>query len=220
MDAVTADGTLEFDLRETTVRALNQFLHGPAATLAGRQVQVHNTDGAHNLAVGLNAAAHVTLHGHAGYYAAGMNKFARVTVEGSASTGVAENMMSGLVHVKGCAWNGACSSASSMRTPLPLSSSRRRATSFVTAVDTSTVFVPDCRRTRTAMHAFPSRRARDDSASKPSSARPTSRSFTAAPPLSATTSSSNASALSNSAASFVTTSRGPVSILPPATSTC
>ncbi len=112
MDAVTtADGTLEFDLRETTVRALNQFLHGPAATLAGRQVQVHNTDGAHNLAVGLNAAVHVTLHGHAGYYAAGMNQHASVVVEGSASTGVAENMMSGFVHVKGFASNGAGASA-------------------------------------------------------------------------------------------------------------
>lgn len=72
---------------------------------------MRNTDGAHNLAVGLNAAVHVTLHGHAGYYAAGMNRHATVVVEGSASTGVAENMMSGRVHVKGYASNGAGASA-------------------------------------------------------------------------------------------------------------
>lgn len=103
---------LSFDLAAgSTVRALNQHLHGPADTLAGRRVQVFNVDGAHNLAVGLNAPVHVTLHGHAGYYAAGMNQHATVVIEGSASTGVAENMMSGRVHVKGFASNGAGASA-------------------------------------------------------------------------------------------------------------
>lgn len=105
------DDTLVFDLQRTTVRALNQFLHGPADTLAGRQVSVRNTDGAHNLAVGLNAPVQVILHGHAGYYAAGMNQLATVVIEGSASTGVAENMMSGRVHVQGFASNGAGASA-------------------------------------------------------------------------------------------------------------
>ena len=104
--------TLSFDLAAgTTVRALNQHLHGPADSLAGQQISVLNTDGAHNLAVGLNAPVQVTLHGHAGYYAAGMNQLATVLVEGSASTGVAENMMSGRVHVKGFASNGAGASA-------------------------------------------------------------------------------------------------------------
>ena len=100
-----------FDLNNTTVRAVNQALHAPAGTLNGQRVSVRNTNGAHNLAVGLNAAVHVTLHGHAGYYAAGMNQHATVVVEGSASTGVAENMMSGFVHVKGYASNGAGASA-------------------------------------------------------------------------------------------------------------
>jgi methylamine---glutamate N-methyltransferase subunit B len=103
--------TIHFDLATTTVRELNQYLHGPADALTGKQVVVANTDGAHNLAVGLNAAAHVTLQCHAGYYAAGMNQHATVIVEGSASTGVAENMMSGTVHVKGFASNGAGASA-------------------------------------------------------------------------------------------------------------
>ena len=115
MDAVMADpdvdDTLTFDLSRATVRDLNQFLHGPADTLAGRRVNVLNTDGAHNLAVGVNAPVHITLQGHAGYYAAGMNQHATVVVQGSASTGVAENMMSGFVHVKGFASNGAGASA-------------------------------------------------------------------------------------------------------------
>jgi len=36
-----------------------------------------------------------------------MNQIAKVTIEGSAGTGVAENMMSGMVHVKGFASNAA-----------------------------------------------------------------------------------------------------------------
>lgn len=107
----TAAEAIRFDLRQTTVRELNRFLHGPREQLAGRQVVVANTDGAHNLAVGLDAPVHVTLQGHAGYYAAGMNQHATVVVEGSASTGVAENMMSGRVHVQGFASNGAGASA-------------------------------------------------------------------------------------------------------------
>ncbi len=103
--------TLSFDLTRDTVRQLNQRLHAPASELAGREVRILNPDGAHNIAVGLSAALHVTVHGHAGYYAAGMNQHASVTIEGSASTGVAENMMSGTVHVKGFASNAAGASA-------------------------------------------------------------------------------------------------------------
>ena len=102
---------LSFDLAATPVRELNQFLHGPAETLAGLRVTVRNPDGAHNIAVGLNAPVHVTVQGHAGYYAAGMNQHASVVVKGSASSGVAENMMSGHVRVTGFASNGAGASA-------------------------------------------------------------------------------------------------------------
>jgi glutamate synthase domain-containing protein 3 len=109
MDAVTTD--LNFDLKRDTVREVNQRLHAPADSLSGRRVDIFNPDGAHNIAVGLNAALEVTVHGHAGYYAAGMNQHASVRIEGSASTGVAENMMSGTVHVKGFASNGAGASA-------------------------------------------------------------------------------------------------------------
>jgi len=102
---------LTFDLAQQSVRALNQHLHGSPESLAGQHIEVINPDGAHNIAVGINAPVKVTIQGHAGYYAAGMNKFADVTIEGSASTGVAENMMSGKVHVKGFASNGAGASA-------------------------------------------------------------------------------------------------------------
>ena len=102
---------LTFDLSLQKVRELNQYLHSPAETLKGQHVTVLNPDGAHNIAVGINAPVKVTVSGHAGYYAAGMNKFADVTIDGSASTGVAENMMSGKVHVKGFASNGAGASA-------------------------------------------------------------------------------------------------------------
>ena len=100
-----------FDLSTQTVRELNQFLHQPAEGLAGHEVVVAHPNGAHNIAVGLNAPVHVTVQGHAGYYAAGMNQLATVVIEGSAGTGVAENMMSGRVHVKGFASNSAGATA-------------------------------------------------------------------------------------------------------------
>jgi glutamate synthase domain-containing protein 3 len=100
-----------FDLEKATVREVNQFLHGAPETLEGRQVTVVSPNGAHNLAVGVDAPVQVLIDGHAGYYAGGMNKHATIIVEGSAGTGVAENMMSGKVHVKGFASNGAGASA-------------------------------------------------------------------------------------------------------------
>lgn len=103
--------SLTFDLASTELREVNQFLHRPPAELTGKQVFIHNPNGAHNIAVGLNAEVNVTIDGHAGYYAAGMNQLATVTVTGSASTGVAENMMSGVVHVKGFASNAAGATA-------------------------------------------------------------------------------------------------------------
>ncbi|MDZ4187057.1 MAG: protein glxC [Hydrogenophaga sp.] len=102
---------LTFDLSRQGVRTLNQHLHSAPDLLAGQHITVTHPDGAHNIAVGINAPVRVTIQGHAGYYAAGMNKFADVTIEGSASTGVAENMMSGKVHVKGFASNSAGASA-------------------------------------------------------------------------------------------------------------
>jgi glutamate synthase domain-containing protein 3 len=98
-----------FDLKRQSVRELNQFLHGDLGGV--QEVLVENPDGAHSLAVGLNAPVRVDIGGHAGYYAAGMNKTATVVVHGNAGPGVAENMMSGRVEVSGFASGGAGASA-------------------------------------------------------------------------------------------------------------
>jgi methylamine---glutamate N-methyltransferase subunit B len=98
-----------FDLQRQSVRELNQFLHGDLVGV--ETVAVENPDGAHSLAVGLNAPVRVDIGGHAGYYAAGMNKEATVVVHGNAGPGLAENMMSGRVEVIGFASGGAGASA-------------------------------------------------------------------------------------------------------------
>ena len=67
-----ASQRVEFDLERQSVRELNQFLHGDLSGV--QEVLVKNPDGAHSLAVGLNAPVRVDIGGHAGYYAAGMNK--------------------------------------------------------------------------------------------------------------------------------------------------
>lgn len=102
---------LTFDLAQTPLREVNQFLHHDATHASGQTIQIHNPDGAHSIAVGLNAPIAVEIRGHTGYYAAGMNQFANVTIQGNAGPGVAENMMSGRVHVKGFASVSAGASA-------------------------------------------------------------------------------------------------------------
>ena len=112
-----AVGRVAFDLRRQSVRDLNQFLHGDLREV--QQIVVENPDGAHSLAVGLNAPVHVEICGHAGYYAAGMNKEATVQVRGNAGPGVAENMMSGHVEVGGFASGGAGASVTSVIVEFP-----------------------------------------------------------------------------------------------------
>lgn len=98
-----------FDLAQTTLRQVNQFLHQINQGI--QTVQILNPDGAHSIAVGLEAPVHVDILGHTGYYAAGMNKLAKVVIHGNVGSGVAENMMSGQVHVKGFASVSAGASA-------------------------------------------------------------------------------------------------------------
>jgi len=98
----TAAGAAVVDLASTSLRDLNQRLHG----LAGddpepRRWQILNPNGAHAVACGLDAPLEVEIVGHVGYYCAGMNKRAAVHVRGNAGTGLAENMMSGTVVVDG-----------------------------------------------------------------------------------------------------------------------
>ena len=104
MDSVT------FDLAQTPLREVNHFLHHNLIH-SGQKIRILNPNGAHNLAVGLDAPVEVEIMAHAGYYAASMNKQAVVTIFGNVGTGVAENMMSGRVHVKGFASVSAGASA-------------------------------------------------------------------------------------------------------------
>jgi len=95
--------TRAFDLAQETVRALNEWLHAGLPSSGINHVDVLNPDGAHSIAVGIDAPVSIDIHGHAGYYCAGMNKFAAVAIHGNVGWGVAENMMSGSVRVKGFA---------------------------------------------------------------------------------------------------------------------
>ena len=101
--ALKSDRTasVTFDLASQPLRELNRFLHHDVAGTGS--VRVLNPDGAHNIAVGVDADVNIAIEGHAGYYAGGMNKRASITVHGNAGPGVAEGMSSGTVHVKGFA---------------------------------------------------------------------------------------------------------------------
>src|SRR6185369_5360347 len=111
--ASQASRARDFDLsraevsRETALRELNQWLHQDFRATAAQPARVLHPDGAHSIAVGVDAPLTIDVLGHAGYYVAGMNKQAHITVHGNAGTGAAENMMSGLVRIKGFASNSA-----------------------------------------------------------------------------------------------------------------
>jgi len=91
-----------FDLKTTSVRDVNEHFHNLGED-ASSAFEILNPRGLHNIAVGLDGEITVDVRGHAGYYAAGMNKRANVTIHGNVGCGVAENIMSGVVHVKGFA---------------------------------------------------------------------------------------------------------------------
>lgn len=109
MTAFSPDVT--FDLAETPLRELNGALHKASGESNARQWRVLNPNGRHALAVGVNAPLTVEVAGHVGYYCAGMNQQARIVIHGNAGVGVAENMMSGFVHVKGDASQAAGATA-------------------------------------------------------------------------------------------------------------
>jgi glutamate synthase domain-containing protein 3 len=94
------EATETVDLAVTPLRELNRRLH--ADPLAPRW-RVVNPNGAHAVAVGIDADVEVDVEGHVGYYCAGMNQRATVRVHGNAGVGLAENIMSGTVEVDGYA---------------------------------------------------------------------------------------------------------------------
>jgi glutamate synthase domain-containing protein 3 len=104
------DRVRRFDLAELSVRQFNQFLHHELPGSGVQRIEIHNPDGAHSIAAGLDAEVAVDVFGHGGYFLAGMNKRATVTVHGNVGWSVAENIMSGCVRVKGHA--SQCAAAS------------------------------------------------------------------------------------------------------------
>src|SRR3981081_1540011 len=89
------------DLNATPVRAVNEALHRLPPDTNETFWQIENPQGKHAIGVGIDAPVEVEINGHVGYYCGGMNKRATLRIRGNAGTGVAENMMSGLVHVMG-----------------------------------------------------------------------------------------------------------------------
>ena len=99
------------DLARSSRRELNQTLHDLPADTNETFWRIENPAGQHALAAGLNAPVTVEIVGHAGYYCGGMNQCATIVVEGNAGVGVAENMMSGRIHVRGDASQSAGATA-------------------------------------------------------------------------------------------------------------
>jgi glutamate synthase domain-containing protein 3 len=91
------------DLQKISIREVNHFLHSDLASKGVKDIEIINTAGEHNIAVGVDADCNIDLRGHTGYYVGGMNKKANITVHGNAGWGAAENMMSGSVRIKGFA---------------------------------------------------------------------------------------------------------------------
>jgi glutamate synthase domain-containing protein 3 len=98
VDALHAE---TFDLAQASIRDLNAALHALTPDTNRTLWRVQNPRGQHALAVGVDAPVRIEIAGHAGYYCAGMNQGAAITIHGNAGNGVAENMMSGRVHVRG-----------------------------------------------------------------------------------------------------------------------
>jgi glutamate synthase domain-containing protein 3 len=108
---VAAPDAVVFDLAAEKLRALNSAL--AALTRESNQTswQILNPRGAHAIAVGVTVPVVIKIDGHVGYYCAGMNDGAEIVIHGNAGPGVAENMMSGSVHVKGDASQAAGATA-------------------------------------------------------------------------------------------------------------
>jgi glutamate synthase domain-containing protein 3 len=100
-----------FDLADAPLRSLNASLQALTPATNETSWTILNPRGQHAVAVGVTAPVAITIEGHVGYYCAGMNSGASIVITGNAGSGVAENMMSGMVHVKGDASQAAGATA-------------------------------------------------------------------------------------------------------------
>ncbi|PZN96436.1 MAG: protein glxC [Hyphomicrobiales bacterium] len=89
------------DLATGTVRELNAALHALSPDTNQTLWRVSNPRGLHAIAAGVDAPVTIEIDGPVGYYCGGMNKHASIVVNGNAGVGLAQNIMSGFVHVKG-----------------------------------------------------------------------------------------------------------------------
>jgi methylamine---glutamate N-methyltransferase subunit B len=113
-DVITAPAEpipLVLDVTSIGVSVVNRFLHRDVPAGGISMVNLEHPDGAHNIAVGLDADVEVHVRGHAGYYVGGMNKRAGIIVHGNAERGAGENMISGTVCITGNASESAGASA-------------------------------------------------------------------------------------------------------------
>jgi glutamate synthase domain-containing protein 3 len=99
------------DLAAEDLRSLNTALQALEPSTNETSWSIINPRGAHAVAVGVTAPVSIHVDGHVGYYCAGMNDGAKITITGNAGPGVAENMMSGKVHVLGDASQAAGATA-------------------------------------------------------------------------------------------------------------
>lgn len=97
------------DCAQLTTRELNQQLKKLAAAGA-TSVDILNPQGRHNLAVGIEAALKVKIHGPAGYYCGGLCDNIDLEVDGPCGWSVGENLMGGCILIRGNA--SACAAAS------------------------------------------------------------------------------------------------------------
>ncbi len=100
-----------FDLAVEKLRALNAALRALPPQTNQTSWRILNPRGEHAVAVGVTVPVEINIDGHVGYYCAGMNDGAAITIDGNAGPGVAENMMSGTVHVRGDASQAAGATA-------------------------------------------------------------------------------------------------------------
>ena len=99
-----------FDLKQASVRALNERLHQLTTDTNETEWKITNPLGHHAIAAGLDAAVNLEIDGHVGYYCGGMNKQASITIKGNAGQGLAENIISGTVRCTGSASQSAAAS--------------------------------------------------------------------------------------------------------------
>lgn len=100
-----------YDLAVDKLRGLNAALAALVPQTNQTSWRILNPRGEHAMAVGVTVPVEINIDGHVGYYCGGMNDGAVITIDGNAGPGVAENMMSGTVHVRGDASQAAGATA-------------------------------------------------------------------------------------------------------------